>query len=261
MPFTVRSYFSSGFELLPELKVYHHLQQSPVTTVLSLIKTEAIEHKLENEAERELLLQLLSPEEQKLFAAYSYPKRQREWLAGRIACKHAVLKLLQESVLFEKFPTFSILPDKNGSPELFFPDTQRIIPSVSITHSGRYAAAMAGTAGSCGIDIQQVSPKIMNVVSRFAAPEEIDLLESGMTDVGEKERLTLLWSAKEAMKKSLLHDQPVIFKGMHLQSLSTDKVTSMRLRSATGEVETTEVTTLLLDEYALAYTASGVQHA
>lgn len=260
MPFTLRSYFASGFELLPGLKIYQHQLPPPINTVLSLVETEAIERLLENDADRKILLDFFSAEEQELFAAYSYRKRQREWLAGRIVCKYAVLQLLHESVSVQQFPAFSVLPDKNGAPVLSFSDPKRRVPSVSITHSGRYAVAMAGIEGSCGVDIQKVSAKIINVVSRFAAPEELELLASNMTNMSEEERLTLLWSAKEAMKKSLLHDQPVIFQGMHLKRLSTGKVTSMCLGSSVDEVET-DVTALLLDDYALAYTASGVKHA
>jgi len=261
MPFTVSSFFSSRFELLPGLTAYHHRQQSPATAVLTLIDTGVIEEKLENREGKEHLLELLSPEEKKLFATYSYPKRQKEWLAGRFACKYAVLLLLDETFSHQQFPTFSVLPGKRGSPELFFPENPLKKPSVSISHSGKYAAAMAGFAASCGLDIQKVTAKIMNVISRFAAPEEIKLLETGTSNMDEQERLTLLWSAKEAIKKSLLHDQPVIFKGVTLQRLSTEKVTSLWLSSSLDEPKTAEVTAFLLGDYALAFTTSGVNHA
>ena len=261
MPLPVRSYFSSGCELLPGIWVYHNREYTPAAVVLSLVDTGAVAEKLGGNAGQELLLQLLSPEEQRIFASYSYQKRRKEWLAGRIACKYAVAQLLSESVFPERFRALSVLPGPDGSPELLFSGEKVLKPAVSITHSGRYAAAMAGTVVSCGIDLQTVSERIRNVVPRFAAQEEIELLRAGTSNMDELERLTLLWSAKEAVKKSLLHDQPVIFQGMNLQRITAGTATSMWMNLAQDTRKTAKVTAYLLGEHALAFTVFGEDHA
>ncbi len=256
-----KSFFSSCFDIIPGQLSLYAGPQNTIKSVITLTTTETIEQLLENKTEKNTLLRLLTSEEKKIFTTYSYQKRRKEWLAGRLACKFAVLRLIHDRLSCQCFPTFSVLPSVNGAPVLSFADRIERIPSISISHSGKYAVAMAVFGQSCGIDIQKVTRKINNVTSHFAEPEEIMMLQNGLMEMNEQQRLTLLWAAKEASKKSLLHDQPAIFKGMKLKSVSGNKKVSVLLHPTGNKINPAKVTAHLLDEYVLAYTASVMDNA
>ena len=56
------------------------------------------------------------------------------------------------------------------------------------------------------------------MTDHFATDAELRLL-AGQTDCTEDTRLTMLWTMKEAVKKALLHDQPVIFSATELREI------------------------------------------
>lgn len=159
------------------------------------------------------LTALLSPEEARLLAGFTYPKRRLEWLGGRLAAKHGLSRLGAAGSPPAPWSGWSILPDPIGRPSL----GQGATATVSISHSQGYAAALVTTAGSCGIDIQQKSPQLIKVQERFVAPEEL-ALAAGVGDLVT--RLALLWTAKEAVKKCLLADQPTFFGRIRLIGLA-----------------------------------------
>lgn len=152
------------------------------------------------------VLPLLSEAEHNYLHRFRYPKRRQEWLGGRIAAKAALSDALDASAL----RGLSILPDQHGRPRVSGQADPRL--SLSISHSGGYAAALAVRGPRCGLDIQEVSAKLLGLTKYFALPAELDLLP----DQSEL-ALTMLWSVKEAMKKSLLSAQPAIFSGIEMK--------------------------------------------
>jgi len=169
------------------------------------------------EQDSSLPLFLLSVEEQSFFSRFKYPKRRKEWLGGRLAAKTAMLLFShQPHTLADELPGLSILPNKHGRPiASTFPDL-----SISISHSSRFAAAMAVKDASCGIDLQKISPKLPDLTSRFTSEQEKKKLTGLRPTLELTTALTMIWTAKEAVKKSMLHDQPTIFSGIALQEVT-----------------------------------------
>jgi phosphopantetheinyl transferase len=156
---------------------------------------------------------LLSSAEQNYLQRFRYAKRRHEWLGGRIAAKAALTGAMEAAA----FRRLTMLPDRHGRPVVSgLPDSDL---SLSISHSGGYAAALAMRGPRCGLDLQEVSDKLPGLTKYFATPAELELL-AGHPELGSEEtRLTMLWTVKEAMKKSLLADQPDIFSGIELKQL------------------------------------------
>lgn len=204
---------------------------------------------------------LLSSEEQKVFDGFTYPKRRTEWLGGRLAAKVSLSGLEPLSFSTDQFATISIMAAENGAPVLICPSLGFSKPALSISHSRQSAVGMTAQAAFCGIDIQQITDRTIGLVDRFAEPAEQDLLRDALPDVDEATRLTLLWSAKEAMKKSLLSDQPVIFQGVRLQSVTTGDPLSLRLEYQGKTSHQADIRTLILGDSILAFTLSGPDHA
>ncbi len=148
-------------------------------------------------------------DEQGRFQGLHQEKRRSEWLGGRIAAKVAVLDYLRsrrsqgdnKNPLW-KATSFPIRSTPAGRP--FLASESRIYgreaPYISISHSQKYALAVAA-ATPCGIDIQVSSATLLRVKDRFCSPQEETTLAANLPTLTELERLTLLWAAKEAVKK------------------------------------------------------------
>jgi phosphopantetheinyl transferase len=125
-------------------------------------------------------------------------KRRAEWLGGRMAAKWAAAGLLGETAA--AWPGMAIRTEADGRPYLPARGGEAP-PFISISHSGPLAAALAANL-PCGLDIQQPEIKIHTVRQRFVGPEEEPLLNALLTEsFAETERLTMLWAAKEAVRK------------------------------------------------------------
>ncbi|GAB4338899.1 MAG: hypothetical protein Kow0089_11220 [Desulfobulbaceae bacterium] len=230
--------------------VFFRGETDPLSWWIALVDLESLE-------EDTTTLSLLSEEEKRLFATYSYPKRRREWLGGRIAAKAALARLLERPPGTPAATEISILPNPSGAPGII--GLSGTVPALSISHSGRYGAALAAAAPTCGIDIQIVSDKTVRVADRFASRAEEKLLAGAIPGLSRAWRLTLLWSAKEAVKKTLLAEQPAFFKGVDLHSVAGDDPLRLALSSPDGR--TVQVHVTLRDEYALAWSILGDAHA
>ena len=147
---SISSFFSRQDNLVPGLKIASFIQDMPCRLCITLINTVQFEKKLND-------CNLLSQDEQKKFTSYSFPKRQREWLGGRLAAKYAVLLLQEKTISPDRFTAISILPKNNGAPKLLCPDVSAPLPSISISHSGDYAVGMAAYTTTCGVDIQKIT--------------------------------------------------------------------------------------------------------
>lgn len=200
------------------------------------------------------LTTILSATEQAHYHAFRHPKRKQEWLGGRIAAKAAVAILLASGGATPALATLVIGAEASGKPRLAVPDIPRTV-HLSISHSHDQAAAMASFQ-PCGIDLQLVTPAVVRVRERFATPAEEALLAAGLANQSAMLRLTMLWAAKEALRKlvplsPLLAFHDAVLTGVHrtdhahLLLFSGDKIchnASRRLR----------VVAIFVGEYALA---------
>ncbi|MBU0909794.1 MAG: 4'-phosphopantetheinyl transferase superfamily protein [Proteobacteria bacterium] len=177
---------------------------SPVKIVrvnLDLVKMHMAEPASEN-----IAMIYLCRQERERFHSFRYEKRKVEWLAGRIAAKCAGLLLHNndEAICYgqNQWHQLQISADKSGKPFIIWSDQESRPPvSISISHSRGYAIAMAAWE-NCGVDIQQVTPAVERVETRFATAEEKNILAEIDSLYGRQAALTLLWSVKEAVKKT-----------------------------------------------------------
>lgn len=109
-----------------------------------------------------------------------HPKRRLEHLAGRYLLEH----------LSAGFPFHQIEISATGKPNL--PNQDLFF---SISHSYPYAAAIISKEKEVGIDIQLFVSKIERLQGKFLSEEEKSFCENKI------ERITIAWSAKEALFK------------------------------------------------------------
>jgi len=165
---------------------------------------------------------LLSPGENALFQRFRLDKRRLEWLGGRVAAKHCIHQLLAPDASPSLFHQYSILSNTHGGPRLEQTTCQDV--ALSISHSRGYAAAVACRSGSCGIDVQYLTPKLAAVADRFTHEDELDLISPLSAPLT---RLGLIWTAKEAVKKCLLADHPSFLGRIRLTWIEHDQKSSL----------------------------------
>ena len=116
----------------------------------------------------------------------THPHKRLQHLAGRF--------LLQ--FLFPSFPYELIQLADTRKP--FLPQEQF---HFSISHCGDYAAAIVSRTVRAGIDVEIPIEKIARIREKFLSATEIDLFMVQGNDPDSLRRLTVLWSAKEAVYK------------------------------------------------------------
>lgn len=115
----------------------------------------------------------------------THPNKRLQHLAGRYLLPY----------LFPDFPTTAIEIADTRKP--FLSGEQY---HFSISHCGRYAAALVSSTERVGIDIEMITPRVEKIKHKFLHPDELAFVHS--QDIPQQtELLTLLWSAKEAMFK------------------------------------------------------------
>ena len=133
---------------------------------------------------------------------FKYEKRRTEWLGGRVAAKKAVLDHLEIPVTVETMVKWPVFADETGRP--FFKSAQHPEISLSISHSNGIASAMVATSPSCGLDIQKITNATIRVKEKFCKEAEETVLSTSLAPQHKKAtNLTLLWAAKEALRKAL----------------------------------------------------------
>ena len=206
------------------------------------------------------LATMLGQAEQARYQAFRYPKRRQEWLGGRLAAKAAVAALLtaDDAGREPAAPELVIANDPAGKPHLELPGLAQPV-YLSISHSHGRAAALA-SLHPCGIDLQAGIPTVLRVKERFATPaEEAVLAEALGRQHAELLRLTMLWAAKEAIRKMvpvtplpafqdvvLTETRPV--GSAHLLLFSTDKICH-------NAIHPLRVVAAIMNDFALAATA------
>ena len=148
----------------------------------------------------------LGDTERQRLSSYTYPKRRTEWLGGRIAAKYAILMIdnPENTELQDTWLSLEIKSEKDGRPVIH--DTmhpERLMADISISHSHGMAAGLAFGRGRCGVDIQQITSTVEKVKERFVdTAEEAVVAALPMAGSGSRP-LTLLWAAKEALRKAV----------------------------------------------------------
>lgn len=173
-----------------------------------LLDLQLLDKKVNKQGKERAIINNLSREELDRLNTFTRAQRKREWLGGRFAAKYTAARLFeriesQKNVLH--WSSYTIIADENGRPFLST-SKEDIIQhcDISISHSGSLAAAMAAHKGYCGIDIQQVTPKVIKVRDRFCTLDEKQIIENFFPVELEKQAasLTKLWAAKEALRKA-----------------------------------------------------------
>ncbi len=145
----------------------------------------------------------LALQEQQSLERLTSGKRRREWFGGRMAAKWAGADLLARFGEPLPWSGLIVLPDEYGRPVLAAGLKARVLPDVSISHSGNLAGALAVSPGWCGMDIQEVTERVVKVRDRFCTPAEEAVIRSCFSSGDQRQPigLTALWAAKEAMRK------------------------------------------------------------
>ncbi len=160
---------------------------------------------IHNGQEKTLGQEWLHREEQERLQTLHYEKRHLEWLGGRICAKQASLQYLHgkpSAPAALRAPQLQIMTAASGRPFLDHSALPADLgrPHISISHSKRYALAVAAST-PCGIDIQATSDALGRVKDRFCSQEEEEIMGRDLKKMQPPDRLTLLWAAKEAVKK------------------------------------------------------------
>ncbi len=128
-------------------------------------------------------------------SSYKSPKRVQEYLSVRM--------LLQIALGHEA----RIDHDEQGKP--FLPDEPNA--RISISHTKNYAALYVSHRREVGVDIEQLSDRILRVKSKFLRERELSLI-----DEMDKVQLLLCWSAKEALYKLIPGLRPEYWEQLFL---------------------------------------------
>lgn len=146
----------------------------------------------------------LSPAELERLHSLKFQKRKHEWLSGRLCAKTAITdfrtlqakdKLLLNQIVIDNGPS--------GRPYISLPKSVVGGEScdISISHSNRYALAIAADT-ACGIDVQEPKHTLSRVKERFCLDKEELFFDKSTLQGGEMGPLTLLWAAKESIRKA-----------------------------------------------------------
>jgi phosphopantetheinyl transferase len=146
----------------------------------------------------------------------SNERRRIEHLAGRFLLTHVK----------GDFPLSEIKKDQHDKPRI-----ENDLYYFSISHSWPYIAVVIDQEQEAGIDIQTISPRILDIRHKFLSAEEQALFND------DPILLTAAWSAKEALYKwhgrrgmDFIHHFPIAqmeeyAEGVHLHiNLNTSKV-------------------------------------
>jgi phosphopantetheinyl transferase len=139
---------------------------------------------------KEHLQEICKDEEQMAFI--SHARRRTEWLAGRY--------LIRELAFRIGYDFDGIYTDEHGKPHLF-----ESTGHISISHANPYVVGMLNTEEPCGVDIEQIRPKLRKLAPKFLSASELSMASDQLNNFG------ILWGAKEALYK--LHGRKqLIFK-------------------------------------------------
>ena len=124
--------------------------------------------------------------------------RQCEWLTVRAMLRHAL------------GPDARIEYAESGKPILKVNCKSSMVNGLSISHSKTHAALLLSIHKNIGVDIEQVSERILRLADRIAQPGELPSDWQSLTPEQQAHHLTTLWTTKEALYKSLDHQDGIL---------------------------------------------------
>ena len=174
--------------------------------------------------DKSLGIQHLADSERKTYDTFRFPKRRREWLAGRFCAKAALTDYIQKFHPLQRLPApedILICSHETGRP--FFGTTT--LPDefpradLSISHSGQYGLALVCKT-LCGVDIQIITPSLTKIKEKYCTRTEEGVLDQLRSpgDFSSLEALGLLWVAKEGVRKMLSGHRLLGFLEMVLET-------------------------------------------
>lgn len=202
----------------------------------------------------------LTPEEQHGLASFCYERRRLEWLGGRLAAKQAAGRLAADRRGTDagiEWHGWAVAAGDDGRPFLArVPiNSTGLVADISITHSSGLAAGMAVSKGRCGIDLQRISTKTIKVRERFCGGAEEEILEAAFTGTKTAARLTILWAAKEALRKAAAIKPLPGFLAFHLNTVtSTGRNNWQRFDFGDAQSKKYRVAVTFYNDFALAVT-------
>jgi 4'-phosphopantetheinyl transferase len=176
-------------------------------------------------------------------ASFKHPKRKQEWLASR---------LLAYSLL-KKFTAgyHELVHDAYGRPG--FTDSPY---HISISHCGEWAAVLLSSVSAVGIDLEQVSSRIVALAPRFLSEEELKATNR------DPEQICIYWSCKESLYK-LYGRKQLIFK-QHLRISTPGNMEKELLEGEVvlpGAAAKYTLHVQKINDYVLTYCLSGTKQA
>jgi 4'-phosphopantetheinyl transferase len=143
----------------------------------------------------ERCLRLLSQSERARHDRLAVPARRLE-----LAAAHALVRIALSDLCGNEPHDWRIRRDSMGRPVVEGPVEGL---HVSITHTPGLVACLVSRHRVCGVDAEQVSPRVpyMRIAEQVFSPGELDQLRS-LDDAARIDRFFLLWSVKEAFAKA-----------------------------------------------------------
>ena len=145
---------------------------------------------------------LLHPRERAPANGVEFDKRRTEYLAGRVAAKRAVGRLVPDlpPSAIAVMPNTSTM--RNGAPMVLGADGKPLPISLSISHSAGWAVACASSRGEIGLDIERVEPRHPAFIEEaFPGGELHDWGRALGLAEDDPRTVTLAWCCKEALLK------------------------------------------------------------
>ncbi len=134
-------------------------------------------------------------------------KRKADFISGRLAGKEAVVNYYRDHGR-EKVPEpgeITIRRTDTGEPEILL-NGDRSDLMISITHSGNIALSLVcgrDEFRGVGIDAEKIEDRDGSFLRIAFSSQEIDQFRSGGNGSFNKEKITLFWTLKEAVLKSI----------------------------------------------------------
>ena len=153
-----------------------------------------------NQVNKVNLNHFLSVREMDSYLKTAIEKKQKSFVAGRIAGKLACLKSIKNLNLMDLEIVNDLEGEFKGRPQLFY--KQNVLGNVSITHSQDLAGATFDTEENIGIDLEYVCKRDFAFYKFNFTPKEKDIIGK-LNSIDFDTVVTLFWTAKEAMSKAI----------------------------------------------------------
>jgi 4'-phosphopantetheinyl transferase len=152
---------------------------------------------------------LLSASEMRRLAAIGAHKRRGDWLLGRWTAKQLIQSYIERRT-GTRIPLhlITIASDPDGAPRVIADNNSKLASAISdlqlsISHSHGHAfCALSGADTAIGADIERIEPRAAVFAEDYFTPHEQQQILSAPPETHDT-LVTLIWSAKEAVLKSL----------------------------------------------------------